>query len=62
MNAFRILKTKMGWSLFRNGSVKPLAECPTKDGILEMMPPLIGGKAASIKVQNENGTFSELRF
>ena len=62
MNSYRIMKTKIGWGLFRNGSVKPLAEASTKDRLVKMTPPLIAGKAASVKIQNENGTFQELRF
>lgn len=62
MNSYRIMKTKVGWGLFRTGSVKLLAEASTKEGLMRMTAPLIVGKAASVKVHNENGTFQELRF
>ena len=62
MNSYRIMKTNVGWGVFRTGSVKPLAEAPTKDGLVKMAAPLIAGKPASVKVDNENGTFQELRF
>jgi len=62
MNSYRILRTKFGWGLFRTGSVKPLAEAQTKEGLVKMTAPLIAGKAASVKVHNENGSFQELRF
>lgn len=62
MNSYRIMKTKMGWGLFRNGSVKPCAEAFTKEGLVKVTTLLITGKAASVKVHNENGTFQELRF
>ncbi|WP_443200824.1 DUF2188 domain-containing protein [Pseudomonas sp. Ag1] len=62
MNSYRIVKTKIGWGLFRAGSVKPLAEADTKDGLVKIAAPLIAGKAASVKIHNENGTFQELRF
>lgn len=62
MNSYRIIKTKVGWGLFRSGSMRPLAEAPTKEGLVKMAAPFIVGKAASVKVHNENGTFQELRF
>lgn len=62
MNSYKIIKTKMGWGFFRSGSVKPLAEAPTKEGLVKMAAPLIEGKSASVKVHNENGTVQELRF
>lgn len=42
--------------------MRPLAEAPTKEGLVKMAAPFIAGKAASVKVHNENGTFQELRF
>lgn len=62
MNSYRIIKTKVGWGLFRSGSMRPLAEASTKEGLVKMAASLIAGKAASVKVHNENGTFQELRF
>ncbi|WP_445262379.1 DUF2188 domain-containing protein [Pseudomonas sp. EA_15y_Pfl1_P102] len=62
MNSYKIIKTKIGWGLFRSGSVKPLAEASTKKGLVEAAVPLLAGKASSVKVHNENGTFQELRF
>lgn len=62
MNSYTIIKTKVGWGLFRSGSMRPLAEAPTKEGLVKMAAPLIAGRAASVKVHNENGTFQELRF
>ncbi|MDF3188062.1 hypothetical protein [Pseudomonas paracarnis] len=62
MNSYRILKTTVGWGLFRAGSFKPLAEAPTKEGVVKLTVPLIQGKASSVKVLNENGAFQELRF
>lgn len=62
MNSYRIMKTEMGWGLFKNGSVKPSAEALTKEGLVKMTASLIAGKAASVKVHNENGSFQELRF
>ncbi|WP_419178095.1 DUF2188 domain-containing protein [Pseudomonas syringae] len=62
MNSYRIMKSKIGWALFKNGSVKPSAEAPTKEGLVKVTASLIAGKAASVKVHNENGSFQELRF
>ncbi len=62
MNSYRIVKTKIGWGLFRAGSSKPLAEADTKEGLVKTATPLIAGKVASVKVYNENGTFQDLTF
>lgn len=62
MNSYRIMKTEMGWGLFKNGSVKASAEALTKKGLMKMTVTLIAGKAASVKVHNDNGSLQELRF
>lgn len=62
MNSYRILKTKVGWGLFKAGSVKPLAVALTKEGLMVLAEQFITGKSASVKIQSENGAFQELRF
>lgn len=62
MDSYKIVRTEMGWGLFRSGSTRPVAEASTKEELVMAVAALVAGKAASVRVHNENGTFEEMRF
>lgn len=62
MQTYRIEETNTGWAMFQSRRTCPAIEAGTKEELLKKAAHLIAVKQASIRIENSNGTFQELRF
>jgi len=62
MQTYRIEETSTGWAMFQSRRTRPTIEAGTKEELLKKAAHLLAGKQASIRIENSNGKFQELRF
>ncbi|NIL20105.1 DUF2188 domain-containing protein [Pseudomonas sp. AN3A02] len=62
MNTYRIEKTSTGWALFQARRTRATIEARTKEELIKLAAEFLAGAKASVRIDNANGTFQELRF
>lgn len=62
MNVYMVMVTKTGWGLFKKGSSRPMIQDSCREVVLQEAKLLFTGSGVCIRLDNENGTFQELRL